>query len=226
MHRRLLHAPGRIRTCDFCLRRAALYPLSYGRPRAILRPWPSNRATPIAVMLCRWSSPSSPTPTCRAGRGGLPDACVERIAAADLILHAGDVIERRDAARARGHRPARGRGARQRGRRRAARRPSGRARSWRPRGRGSRWSTTPARAQGRFERLRRASGDAPTPWSSATPTSRSTRSTTASRSSTRAAPPSAAARPTTRWAMAHGGDGRGALRARGPRLTAVRAEAR
>ena len=24
-------APGRIRTCDFCLRRAALYPLSYGR---------------------------------------------------------------------------------------------------------------------------------------------------------------------------------------------------
>src|SRR5437764_182362 len=26
-----LSAPGRIRTCDFCLRRAALYPLSYGR---------------------------------------------------------------------------------------------------------------------------------------------------------------------------------------------------
>jgi hypothetical protein len=25
-------APGRIRTCDFRLRRAALYPLSYGRP--------------------------------------------------------------------------------------------------------------------------------------------------------------------------------------------------
>ena len=25
------YAPGRIRTCDFCLRRAALYPLSYGR---------------------------------------------------------------------------------------------------------------------------------------------------------------------------------------------------
>jgi hypothetical protein len=25
------NAPGRIRTCDFCLRRAALYPLSYGR---------------------------------------------------------------------------------------------------------------------------------------------------------------------------------------------------
>jgi hypothetical protein len=25
------HAPGRIRTSDFCLRRAALYPLSYGR---------------------------------------------------------------------------------------------------------------------------------------------------------------------------------------------------
>ena len=30
-HRPLSDAPGRIRTCDFCLRRAALYPLSYGR---------------------------------------------------------------------------------------------------------------------------------------------------------------------------------------------------
>ena len=28
------HAPGKIRTCDLCLRRAALYPLSYGRPEA------------------------------------------------------------------------------------------------------------------------------------------------------------------------------------------------
>ena len=27
-------APGKIRTCDLCLRRAALYPLSYGRPEA------------------------------------------------------------------------------------------------------------------------------------------------------------------------------------------------
>jgi hypothetical protein len=27
----LSHAPGKIRTCDLCLRRAALYPLSYGR---------------------------------------------------------------------------------------------------------------------------------------------------------------------------------------------------
>src|SRR3954454_16413916 len=27
----IVSAPGRIRTCDFCLRRAALYPLSYGR---------------------------------------------------------------------------------------------------------------------------------------------------------------------------------------------------
>ena len=26
-----LDAPGMIRTCDLCLRRAALYPLSYGR---------------------------------------------------------------------------------------------------------------------------------------------------------------------------------------------------
>ena len=30
-HRQVRNAPGRIRTCDFCLRRAALYPLSYGR---------------------------------------------------------------------------------------------------------------------------------------------------------------------------------------------------
>jgi hypothetical protein len=29
------YAPGRIRTCDFCLRRAALYPLSYGRSAAV-----------------------------------------------------------------------------------------------------------------------------------------------------------------------------------------------
>jgi hypothetical protein len=28
------YAPGKIRTCDLCLRRAALYPLSYGRPEA------------------------------------------------------------------------------------------------------------------------------------------------------------------------------------------------
>jgi hypothetical protein len=28
------NAPGMIRTCDLCLRRAALYPLSYGRPVA------------------------------------------------------------------------------------------------------------------------------------------------------------------------------------------------
>ena len=27
-------APGMIRTCDLCLRRAALYPLSYGRSEA------------------------------------------------------------------------------------------------------------------------------------------------------------------------------------------------
>ena len=28
----LRYTPGRIRTFDLCLRRAALYPLSYGRP--------------------------------------------------------------------------------------------------------------------------------------------------------------------------------------------------
>ena len=29
--REAFHAPGKIRTCGLCLRRAALYPLSYGR---------------------------------------------------------------------------------------------------------------------------------------------------------------------------------------------------
>ena len=29
-------APGKIRTCDLCLRRAALYPLSYGRPGGLV----------------------------------------------------------------------------------------------------------------------------------------------------------------------------------------------
>jgi hypothetical protein len=37
-------APGRIRTCDFCLRRAALYPLSYGRSRAVARRDESRRS--------------------------------------------------------------------------------------------------------------------------------------------------------------------------------------
>src|SRR2546423_3494311 len=38
-------APGRIRTCDFCLRRAALYPLSYGR-----QPVESNRPSAVALL--------------------------------------------------------------------------------------------------------------------------------------------------------------------------------
>ena len=37
------HAPGTIRTCDLCLRRAALYPLSYGRVPGSL-PTPANRS--------------------------------------------------------------------------------------------------------------------------------------------------------------------------------------
>ena len=38
------HAPGKIRTCDLCLRRAALYPLSYGRAGAKCSP-PQERPT-------------------------------------------------------------------------------------------------------------------------------------------------------------------------------------
>src|SRR3954469_19455963 len=38
-----LSAPGRIRTCDFCLRRAALYPLSYGREAVQPIPSPPRR---------------------------------------------------------------------------------------------------------------------------------------------------------------------------------------
>src|SRR4051812_26666171 len=55
-------APGRIRTCDFCLRRAALYPLSYGRlagqstlpfrrRRAPDEPWVNSPARPSPAML-------------------------------------------------------------------------------------------------------------------------------------------------------------------------------
>src|SRR5215210_600863 len=40
------YAPGRIRTCDFCLRRAALYPLSYGR---WMLPKRQSRAAPPAA---------------------------------------------------------------------------------------------------------------------------------------------------------------------------------
>jgi hypothetical protein len=43
------HAPGRIRTCDFCLRRAALYPLSYGRRGADTRAFSGARGSPRAV---------------------------------------------------------------------------------------------------------------------------------------------------------------------------------
>ena len=145
LHRRLLHAPGRIRTCDFCLRRAALYPLSYGRPWAILRPWPSRRATPVAVMLCRWH------------RRDLRHSPSAGVAAASGRLCG--------AHRGRGP-PGPRRRHRRRSRRCASSRPSARpwprytatrtattyatssrsSASWRPRGRGSPWSTTPARA--------------------------------------------------------------------------------
>ena len=38
----LTHAPGTIRTCDLCLRRAALYPLSYGRSSQARIPVPES----------------------------------------------------------------------------------------------------------------------------------------------------------------------------------------
>src|SRR5437763_16068111 len=47
-------APGKIRTCDFRLRRAALYPLSYGRVKreslATSLPWKS-RSSPTHIYL-------------------------------------------------------------------------------------------------------------------------------------------------------------------------------
>ena len=71
------NAPGRIRTCDFRLRRPALYPLSYGRP-------PGQSSWPMLVAVI------SDTHLPRGARR-LPAACIERIAAADLLLHAGDL---------------------------------------------------------------------------------------------------------------------------------------
>ncbi len=48
-------APGTIRTCDLCLRRAALYPLSYGR----LRCSPASGST--AGGQCSWVATDRPT---------------------------------------------------------------------------------------------------------------------------------------------------------------------
>ena len=44
-------APGKIRTCDLCLRRAALYPLSYGREGAVSLAAPSASARPADAQL-------------------------------------------------------------------------------------------------------------------------------------------------------------------------------
>ena len=150
------HAPGRIRTCDFCLRRAALYPLSYGRlgcrelsvgghaDRGHLR---HPHAARVALAAGRTASPSCapPTRSCTAGT-----SCASRCCA-----------------RSRGS-----------GRRSTActatsttRRCGGccRARGGRGSGaRGSRWSTTPGRGPGGSRACGRASRT-PTPSCSATP---------------------------------------------------------
>ena len=73
--RRRPDAPGRIRTCDFRLRRAALYPLSYGRREAQSEGGPPGDG---AITLRRrwtwtWSS-SAPAARCRP-RGARPPAC-------------------------------------------------------------------------------------------------------------------------------------------------------
>ena len=111
----LADAPGRIRTCDFCLRRAALYPLSYGRPRPESRRCgrPSGRR---GVMLRRVVIAVISDTHLPRGARRLPDACVERIAGADLILHAGDLASAEVLHELEAHRAARGRGPRQRGR--------------------------------------------------------------------------------------------------------------
>ena len=121
------------------------------------RPRPARRAAPRAprapgadVRLAIIADTHLPR-----GARRLPEACVARLRAADLILHAGDLTTARGARRARGARPAGRRGARQRRRARASARgcpPSASSRRAAP---GSGWSTTPARPRGRLERLRR-----------------------------------------------------------------------
>ena len=134
------------------------------------------------------------------GARRLPDACVERIADADLLLHAGDFVTRRGAARAGADRP-------------AAARPCtatwtppscarllpGRADGARPAARASRWSTTPGRAPAASSGCGGASGDADAVVFGHSHLPLHERAATASRSSTPAARPSAAARPRTRW---------------------------
>src|SRR3954452_20950862 len=73
-------APGRIRTCDFCLRRAALYPLSYGRLG-----FGELSVGPVRLAII------SDTHLPRGNRS-LPAACVAELRAADAILHAGDFM--------------------------------------------------------------------------------------------------------------------------------------
>ena len=132
------------------------------------------------------------------GQRRLPDACVERLGEADLILHAGDVASastlaefeligppvlavhgNQDDAELCRRLPVE----------RTVEADGGPHRDG-------------ARRRPADGRLRACGADSPkpTPWCSATPTCRCTSSATDSRSSTPAAPPTAAARPRTPWA--------------------------
>ena len=135
------------------------------------------------------------------GRRRLPEACVERIRAADLLIHAGRLLDRGRLRGARGARAAAGRACTATSTTRScgARLPE---RDDRSRLEGARIGVRPrrraeARPAGAPARgVRRT----PTRWSSATRTCRCTSARAAFRSSTPGARPSAAARRATRWA--------------------------
>ena len=147
-YRVAVYAPGRIRTCDFCLRRAALYPLSYGR---------RVRLSVDRAMLDRRHLRHPPA---ARRRGGCPTPASSASRRADLLAPRRRLHDRRGAARARA---------------RSVRRwPACTATSTPPscagccpaervveveRARASRCSTTPGRRRGRLERMRRRFGD-------------------------------------------------------------------
>ena len=85
----------------------------------------------------------------------LPPACLERLRAADLILHAGDWSSMDAVAHGAGDRAAGGGRPRERGGAGRARRAAGDRRGRGRRACGSAWSTTAAPATGRPSRLRR-----------------------------------------------------------------------
>ena len=94
------------------------------------------------------------------GSRALPAACVERLRAADLILHAGDLVTAGVLADLRAIGPPGRGGARQRRRRRGPPRCCRRRGSWPPGRRASRWSTTPGRPPGAWPACARRFPDA------------------------------------------------------------------